>query len=485
MAHNPKELISIDVPKTKFEEFLREDNKRIFFSGQFGIGKTFFLQKFFEERASEYDVYHLFPVNYQISSNENIVEFLKYDILVELLKKYPQAFEAENVKGVKGNFKIFAAFWKDHGLGNRLPESAIDTLLAAPDPFSQALGRLGRSLGTLFKLKKEFEEFKREYFSGDRGTIDKYLDAIESENSLVTTDYISHLLGEMIESSKGNRRSILILDDFDRIDPEHTFRILNILSAYVDGNEENKFGFDHIIIVGAVANLRSVFHHKYGDDTDFEGYFDKFFTVKPYPFDNDRAIAERIPYLIEHIQSEDVGLKSVMRDRGVVKRFLEEVMVDALSVKAMNLRQLYKPINHPFEEVKAGTYQRDTSLDTENQCIDIGIKLLIAIYGDQEGLLKALDKIKNASSNTLSGEKRDFYKRRTSSMLKRLLVDFRLKAHPKWLGYSMDVIGDDSSVNIYPKEDTDLHARFFYDTLFEYVKQSKYKKRSIEDYEPL
>ena len=429
-----------------------------------------------------------FPVNYQISSNENIVEFLKYDILVELLNKHPKAFEAENVKGVKGNFKIFAAFWKDHGLGTHLSKSAMDVLASAPDPFSQVLGRLGRSIGALLTLKKDFEEFKQDYLSSDGGIAGKFVKAVESENNLAATDHMSHLLYEKIGQLKikGNakKRSVLILDDFDRIDPEHTFRILNVLSAHMYGDDENKFGFDHIIIVGDVANLRSVFHHKYGDKTDFEGYFDKFFTVKPYPFDNDRAIAERIPYLIEHIQSEDVGLKNVMRDYGVVKRFLEEVMVDALSVKAMNLRQLYKPIHHPFEEVRAGTYQRDPSLDRENQCIDIGIKLLIAIYVDQEGFLEALTKIKSASSNALSGEKRAFYKRRTSSMLKHLL-DFRRNVHHTWLGYRMNVISDDSGVNIYPKEDSDVHARFFYDTLFEYVKQSKYQKRSIEDYEPL
>jgi len=66
-----------------------ENNYRILFSGQFGIGKTYFLDKFFKSNINKdkYDVFHLFPVNYQISNNENIIQFLKYDILIELLKK--------------------------------------------------------------------------------------------------------------------------------------------------------------------------------------------------------------------------------------------------------------------------------------------------------------------------------------------------------------------------------------------------------------
>ena len=86
-TQQPKELIPIEQPKSEFEKFLKQgNNKRIFFSGKFGIGKTYFLKKFFEIKEKEYDLYHIFPVNYQISSNENIIELIKYDILVELLK---------------------------------------------------------------------------------------------------------------------------------------------------------------------------------------------------------------------------------------------------------------------------------------------------------------------------------------------------------------------------------------------------------------
>ncbi len=81
-------------------------------------------------------------------------------------------------------------------------------------------------------------------------------------------------------------------DDFDRIDPEHVFRILNIFAAYFDDNlyngkgKLNKFGFDKIIIVCDYNNLKSIFHHKYGSKTDFGGYINQFYSKKPFEVKN-------------------------------------------------------------------------------------------------------------------------------------------------------------------------------------------------------
>ena len=334
MARDPKDLISIEAPKTDFEKFLTEDNKRVFFSGRFGIGKTFFLQKFFEEHTNKYDVYHLFPVNYQISSNENIVEFLKYDILVELLKIHSNAFESTELNGLKEKLRFFAAFCKDRELVGRVSKATIKALFAlTPDPIFNRLSRLGRPLSDLTTLRKEFQEFKLEELSGDKNAIDEFLEQIETEVNIVATDYVSQLLREKIETLKDDKRSVLILDDFDRIDPEHTFRILNILSAHIDGDEENKFGFDHIIIVGDIDNLRNIFHHKYGAETDFWGYFDKFFTVEPYLFNNEQAIAERIPYLMRLIKCEDKSWKSALVQGYLTKQLLDEVLTRALSAE--------------------------------------------------------------------------------------------------------------------------------------------------------
>ena len=58
----------LDVPNRKFNEhLLLEGNNRIIFSGAFGTGKTYFLEKFFEKNT-EYEAIHLFPVNYSVAT---------------------------------------------------------------------------------------------------------------------------------------------------------------------------------------------------------------------------------------------------------------------------------------------------------------------------------------------------------------------------------------------------------------------------------
>ncbi|MFC2152968.1 NTPase KAP, partial [Bacteroidota bacterium] len=80
-----KFFIPIDNPKSLFDQHLKlENNFRIFFSGAFGIGKTFFLKKYFSENKSYLPI-HIFPINYHINTNEDIFELIKYDILLELV----------------------------------------------------------------------------------------------------------------------------------------------------------------------------------------------------------------------------------------------------------------------------------------------------------------------------------------------------------------------------------------------------------------
>ncbi len=66
----------------------------------------------------------------------------------------------------------------------------------------------------------------------------------------------------------------------DRIDPEHIFRIFNVFSAQFDlDKDENKFGFDKIILVCDLDNIRNIFANKYGQNVDFSGYIDKFYDI--------------------------------------------------------------------------------------------------------------------------------------------------------------------------------------------------------------
>jgi GTPase SAR1 family protein len=91
------ELLSIPINSIEadFDDFLSPNsNKRIIFSGPFGIGKTYFLNKFFKNRNPNYLPIFLRPVNYSLLSNEDVFRLIKYDILLQLINI--GGFEIEN-----------------------------------------------------------------------------------------------------------------------------------------------------------------------------------------------------------------------------------------------------------------------------------------------------------------------------------------------------------------------------------------------------
>lgn len=240
------------------------NNHRIFFSGLMGMGKTYFLRDFFKQEANNYDVYHLYPVNYQISSNEKILDYIKYDILIRLLKRYPGQFTDDKIKllliqlGKKGF--------------NRL----INILECIPEV--SGFFTSGK------KIKKAYDEVKENL---ENSKIDNFLEILETEpGSIYEKDFITSTIREILNKVE-NKDSVLILDDLDRIDPEHIFRILNVFTAHHDlYTEENKFGFKKVILVGDVNNIKNIFRAKYGLSTDFNGYIDKFYSQEIYYFEN-------------------------------------------------------------------------------------------------------------------------------------------------------------------------------------------------------
>lgn len=482
--------IPLEIPQSEFVSFLNiSNNKRIFFSGRFGIGKTYFLLNFFKDHIEEYDVYHLFPVRYQISTNENIVEFLKYDLLVELFKKYPESFEVKsNGNNDDGWLNLFTAFLKERISINNVLQSTLSlgegVLTVTPDPFFHILGKLGRPLRELLALDEKFQHFKREYLSGDKNVLARNLEDIGARVDSVSTNYVNHLLRNEVERLKGGKKSVLILDDFERIDPEHIFRILNVFSAHMDGDEENVFGFDRIIVVGDIRNIRSIFHHRYGDKTDFTGYFDKFFTVAPFHFNNRVAISERIPTLLQQTKCEDEKLSSAFRNNGWIYHFLEEFLTQAFKVEEMNLRQLYKPIRHAFPQTRNSNFTNSPFVDEAAQLVDTAIRLLIAVYEDHDEFLRVAKKIRDSISS-VPDDKSWLYQHYASVIL-RYLTTAGAGTKFNWMGkYTVLAVQDprnSSRVNFELDGNEKANARYFFDTLVAYIEGFKYIKTNRHDY---
>src|SRR5690606_38625896 len=107
-------------------------------------------------------------------------------------------------------------------------------------------------------------------------------------------DFYSQLILQLVNQLKASqsdtddcKETVLIIDDLDRVDPDHIFRILNVLSAQIDKvGTNNKFGFDKIILVFDQCNVRNIFKNRYGANVDYVGYIDKFYSHVIFEFKN-------------------------------------------------------------------------------------------------------------------------------------------------------------------------------------------------------
>ncbi|UFH52565.1 hypothetical protein [Spirosoma sp. KNUC1025] len=77
--------INIIGPSQVFADHIaKPENEQILFSAQFGFGKTYFLEQFFNENIDYYPFW-LSPVKYVVGQNEDIFEYIKVDIAQQLI----------------------------------------------------------------------------------------------------------------------------------------------------------------------------------------------------------------------------------------------------------------------------------------------------------------------------------------------------------------------------------------------------------------
>lgn len=274
----------------------QEGNLRIFFSAKFGTGKSYFLEEFFREKNKEYEVIKLYPINYSTASNNDIFELIKFDILVHLVNSHNELIK-KNVK--LSTFLQFQWYLKGK-LNLDISEPNLDLIscLSENEEINKTLGfniNLVKTLFSIFKVvKKDFKDFQEKQKDDDEEKVLKFLDNINSKfHEYGNLDPITIVIKEIIEeiNSSQTKQTVLLIDDLDRLDPEHIFRILNIFGNHFSsssGNKfyknENKFGFDKVILVGDTKNIKGIFHHKYGFEADFEGYFSKYYSKIIYHF---------------------------------------------------------------------------------------------------------------------------------------------------------------------------------------------------------
>lgn len=278
------ELIPIENELKAFKEHL-DINERTIFSAKFGDGKTFFLNEFKKEYSDEnkkkvdkrekYYFITLYPVNYSVAENQDIFEYIKRDILLQLAideKLNPVDFDAIATS-------IFT--WEN------LKEVICFLISCLPE------GKI------LNKILEKGEIFIKRY-KDKQTTFQKYESWFASQKGgLYEHDGYTELIIETLKYIKSSGyKTVLIIEDLDRIDPAHLFRILNVLGAHIDehiykdSENTNKFGFDNIITVFDYNTTENIFHHFYGKDANYKGYINKFTSHQPFYYSIDEIARE-------------------------------------------------------------------------------------------------------------------------------------------------------------------------------------------------
>lgn len=322
--------ISIENPKLEFQSHLDKiQNTKILFSAPFGQGKTTFLNEYFKDKLDKYEIFRVFPVNYSVAQNEDIFRYIKADILFQLISDKNIEFE-----------KIDANYAKT------IPKFLKKDIHKVLAPFLMLIPGVGKDLFSIFEKlngvsEKFFEAHDREGKNEEEES-NKFLKVIsEKEGSIFEDNFITQLLRQQIKKiANSGKETALIIDDLDRVDPEHTFRILNVISAHYDTfnnapiYENNKFGFDKIILVCDLQNIRYTFEHRYGAKVNFSGYISKFYSTSPFQYDNKKMML----VLINEI--DDISFRN--NPNSVWRRILHLVIEPIILMDLIALRDIYK-----------------------------------------------------------------------------------------------------------------------------------------------
>lgn len=283
-----------------------KSHERSIFSAKFGEGKSFFLHEFMNNETikNNFVFLVLHPVNYQVVENKDIFELIKRDLLFQIVKNeiYNPEYEITN--------EVALSFYLQNNFQS-LAYSLLPYLsyLNCDTKTTSALAAGLASINFLKDLKDKVNKFKEE--NSESNVIDSFI--ANGKSLIYENDAITKIIRDNIcayKESNPNKRIVLIIEDMDRLDPAHLFRIMNIFSAqidyqYLDPSDPNcdingnKFGLDNVLMVMDYDNTRKIFSHFYGFDTDFDGYIQKFCDKGFFKYS---LIEQRYIYIYDEIQ---------------------------------------------------------------------------------------------------------------------------------------------------------------------------------------
>lgn len=312
MLNSDDNYIPVDDAMQRFEDHLLSHD-RVVLSAKFGDGKTFFLKKFKEkcmmDAESPFEFITLYPVNYQVLGNKDIFELIKHDVLLQILQA-----GIIDVKYEITDRMAFEFYVQNHFC--TVGESFFEMLKScgADDMVTKGFLAAFKSVNWLKSLKDKVGEFKKEI--DQTAFLDNYLSTFD-ENSVYENDIITKIIRDNIKAyqEKNGKRVVLVIEDMDRLDPAHLFRIMNVFSAHMDYGYRsmqpidsslvgNKLGVSNVVFVMHEKNTEALFHHFYGECADYDGYMSKFYNKDIFRF----SLAEEKENFALALISEETGL---------------------------------------------------------------------------------------------------------------------------------------------------------------------------------
>lgn len=293
--------IPIDKSKEKFRHYLRA-NDRCVLSAAFGDGKSYFLEEFKKECSDEFVFITLHPVNYQVAQTYDIFELIKRDILLQLIVS---EVITDTVEISESNYLYSYLFHNDF-------TGYIVKILSLLNPSPEFMSQLSAAVAGKKLVQKLRESYKKRKDkideTSDMSQIERFFTNLSlQKGSIYEYDPITSIITQSVRQYKKRedaKKLVLVIEDLDRLDPAHIFRILNVLSAHIDRQylphlemEENcyspnKYGFDKSVLVCDLENIRKIYFHFYGINANFDGYMGKFTTYAPFLYSFEKVMEE-------------------------------------------------------------------------------------------------------------------------------------------------------------------------------------------------
>ena len=327
-----------------FSQYLATTD-RIILSAKFGDGKTYFLNQLRqnEDLNKDFKFFTIYPVNYSVAKNEDVFEYIKRDIILQL-----------NEEGLLDKVDI---------------EAVLDSLINFDDVRTIVSFLLSFVRGGAFydKIFNKFWEKKKEY-EEKKHTADKYLSSFtQRQGGIYEEDGYTLLIRNAIKWMKEDhamngpewkgKKAVLIVEDLDRLDPKHLFRILNVLSAHIDDTTNpdlvtNKFGFNNIVLVMDYEATEHIFHHFYGENACYEGYMSKFLSREPFRY----SIQHFIALEIENELSGKLGIANIISTFGNFRKRLHQLSIrDLKKITMFDTQERIKKDFFEYQNLKFST----------------------------------------------------------------------------------------------------------------------------------